>query len=155
MFVYRLTEPIDIFDGLIPLPGWLAGASPHATGWALEAILALADAATAIGWDGDMRHLPSAGALPTPPAATPFLVVKQDNNGDTFVITATEAPTIAAEADACVHVEPRLPRTSLQRAALPAGDRDPIVIGDQRLPTPTTDGGLGSAIDYAGGSTPA
>lgn len=152
MFVYRLTEPIDIFDGLIPLPGWLAGASPHATGWALEAILALADAATAIGWDGDMRHLPSAGALPTPPAATPFLVVKQDNNGDTFVITATEAPTIAAEADACVHVEPR----HIGAWTHPTTDDLPTtIIGDQRLPTPTTDGGLGSAIDYAGGSTPA
>lgn len=107
MFVYRLTEPIDIFDGLTPLPQWLAGASPHATGWALQAILALADAATAIGWHGDMRHLPSAGALPTPPAAAPFLVVKQDNNGDTFVITATEAPSVAADAAACVHIEAR------------------------------------------------
>jgi hypothetical protein len=54
-----------------------------------------------------MRHLPYAGALPIPPAAVPFLVVKQDNNGDTFVITDTEAPSIAAEADAYTHVEPR------------------------------------------------
>jgi hypothetical protein len=107
MFVYRLTEPIDAFDGLTPLPDWLAGASAQATRWAIQAILALADAGPAIGWQGDMRHLPSAGALPTPPAATPFLVVKQDNNGDTFVITATEAPSIADDAAACMHVPPR------------------------------------------------
>lgn len=107
MFVYRLTEPIDIFDGLTPLPQWLADASPQTTQWVLQAILALADAGPDIGWDGDMRHLPSAGALPTPPAAAPFLVVKQDNNGDTFIITANETPTIAADADACVHVSPR------------------------------------------------
>jgi hypothetical protein len=54
-----------------------------------------------------MRHLPSAGALPTPPVAVPFLVVKQDNNGDTFVITTAEAPSIAADAAACVHVTAR------------------------------------------------
>ncbi len=47
MIVYRLTEPVDEFDGLAPLPDWLAGASPYATRWALQAILALADAADA------------------------------------------------------------------------------------------------------------
>ncbi len=26
MFVYRLTEPIDVFDGLTALPDWLTGA---------------------------------------------------------------------------------------------------------------------------------
>ena len=31
MFVYRLIEPVDEFDGLTPLPDWLAGASPYAT----------------------------------------------------------------------------------------------------------------------------
>jgi hypothetical protein len=107
MFIYRLTEPIDIFDGLTPLPDWLTGVSPHATQWALQAVLALADAASEVGWRGDMRHLPSAGALPTSPTATPFLVVKQDNNGDTFVITGAEAPSIAADAAVCVHVEAR------------------------------------------------
>jgi hypothetical protein len=107
MFVYRLTEPIDEFDGLTPLPDWLAGASAHATRWTLQAVLALADAGPAIGWQGDMRHLPSAGALPTPPATVPFLVVKQDDNGATFVITPTEAPSIASDAAACVHVTPR------------------------------------------------
>jgi len=60
--------------------------------------LALADAADAVGWRGTMRHLPSVGALPTPPATTPYLIVKQDDNGATFVITAAETPWIAAHA---------------------------------------------------------
>ena len=33
-----------------------------------------------------MRHLPSVGALPVPPEAVPYIVVKQDNNGTTFVV---------------------------------------------------------------------
>jgi hypothetical protein len=107
MFVYRLTEPIDDFDDLAPLPDWQRDASPHATGWMLQAILALADAAPAVGWRGDMRHLPSVGVTPTPPAATPYLVVKQDNNGDTFVITAADASWVAADAAACCQVAPR------------------------------------------------
>jgi len=40
VFVYRLTEPIDEFDGLTPLPNWLSGESLHATRWALQAVLA-------------------------------------------------------------------------------------------------------------------
>lgn len=35
-----------------------------------------------------MRHLPLADALPTRPASTSYLVIKQDNNGDTFIVTA-------------------------------------------------------------------
>ncbi len=68
MFIYRLTEPIDVFDELTPLPDWLNGASSHATRWALQAVLALADAAPDIGWRGDMRHLPSVGVIPDSPA---------------------------------------------------------------------------------------
>jgi hypothetical protein len=107
MFVYRLTEPIDIFDGLTPLPDWLHGGSPHATRWALQAILALTDAGPAIGWRGDMRHLPSVGVLPTPPSVTPYLVVKQDDNGATFIVTAEQAPWISSDAAGCVRVAPR------------------------------------------------
>lgn len=87
MFVYRLAEPIDTFDGLIPLRRWLATATPSQTSWALTAVLALADAAAQAGWHGDMRHLPHVGALPTRPHTTPYLVIKQDNNGDTFLVT--------------------------------------------------------------------
>jgi hypothetical protein len=108
MLVYRLTEPIDEFDGLTPLPDWLNNASPHATRWALQAVLALADAAPAIAWRGDMRHLPSVGVTLTPPGTTPYLVVKQDDNGATFVVTTTEAPWITADTiTACTQVEPR------------------------------------------------
>lgn len=39
-----------------------------------------------------MRHLPSAGALPTPGHVTPFLVVKQESDGATFVICDAEMP---------------------------------------------------------------
>jgi hypothetical protein len=87
MFVYRLPEPIDAFDGLTPLHECLASQHPGRAAWALQAVLALADAASEVGWDGDMRHLPMVGGLPTPGHTTPYLMVKQDNNGDTFVIT--------------------------------------------------------------------
>ena len=58
---------------------------PHCLGTA--AVLALADAAGEVGWDGDMRHLSMVGGLPALGRTTPYLVVKQDNNGDTFLIT--------------------------------------------------------------------
>jgi hypothetical protein len=87
VFAYRLDEPIDLFDGLTPLNRWLAAAGPAETAWAITAVLALADAAETVAWDGDMRHLPLVGALPTRPASTPYLLVKQDNNGDTFIVT--------------------------------------------------------------------
>jgi len=104
MFVHRLAEPIDLFDGLTPLPEWLHDATPHATSWAIQALLALADAGPHIGWRGDMRHLPAIGALPTPPMATPFLVVKQDDNGTTFVVTAADVPWAATHIAATVNV---------------------------------------------------
>jgi hypothetical protein len=107
MFVYRLTEPIDVFDGLTSLPDWIRTGSAHASRWALQAILALADAAPAIGWQGDMRHLPSVGVAPDPPSVTPYLVVKQDNNGDTFIVTTIDAPWLDTIATACTSVEPR------------------------------------------------
>ncbi|MEV0006463.1 hypothetical protein AB0H28_29875 [Micromonospora sp. NPDC050980] len=107
MFVYRLTEPIDVFDGLTPLPDWLNDASPHATRWALQAVLALADAAPDIGWQGDMRHLPSVGVIPDPPAVTAYLIVKQDDNGTTFVVTTSNAAWLNNHAAACSHVAPR------------------------------------------------
>jgi len=107
VIVYRLTEPVDEFDGLAPLPDWLAGASPYATRWALQAILALADAAPAVGWRGDMRHLPAVGVMPTPPTTTPYLVVKQDDNGATFIVPTSETPWIAADAAACTRVAAR------------------------------------------------
>lgn len=58
--------------------------------WALRAVLALRDAASDIGWEGEMRHLPMVGVALTPPTAMPYLVVKQDNNGETFVVADSE-----------------------------------------------------------------
>lgn len=106
MFVYRLPVPVDAFDGLTPLGRWLAGAGPGRTGWALAAVLALADAAADVGWRGDMRHLPLVGALPTQPAATPYLLVKQDDDGATFLVTDA-APALVGATAAHTEVAPR------------------------------------------------
>ena len=94
MFVYRLPEPIDVFDGLTPLNDWLSEQHPSRTAWALQAVLALADAASETGWQGDMRHLPMVGGLPTLGRTTLYLAIKQDNNGDTFLISPEEIPGI-------------------------------------------------------------
>ncbi|WP_329407996.1 hypothetical protein OG563_37825 [Nocardia vinacea] len=68
----------------------------------LKAVLALAKAAPAVNWDGDMRHLPMIGHLPTSPFVTRYLVVKQDNNGDTFLVCDTDPSQLV---DATVAVE--------------------------------------------------
>jgi hypothetical protein len=107
VYVYRLVEPLDEFDGLTSLPDWLAGASPGASRWALQAVLALADASSEVGWRGDMRHLPSVGVVLTPPGVTAYLVVKQDDNGVTFIVTAAEGRWIHDVAAACVQVDAR------------------------------------------------
>jgi hypothetical protein len=97
MHVYRLSEPIDDFDGLAPLHDWLDG-SPERLAWALRAVLALVKASPAVGWRGDMRHLPLAGHLPTSPFVTRYLVIKQDNNGDTFLICEEDPSWISDQA---------------------------------------------------------
>jgi hypothetical protein len=89
MFVYALTQPIDCFDGLIPLPRWITEDPDPNTAWALRATLALADARAQAGWTGGMRHLPSIGALPAPGTAELFMVIKQDTRGTCFVISDT------------------------------------------------------------------
>jgi hypothetical protein len=43
MLVCALTVPIDDFDDMTPLPAWLRS-DPARTRWALQAVLALADA---------------------------------------------------------------------------------------------------------------
>lgn len=54
-----------------------------------------------------MRHLPAVGVMPAPPSTTAYLVVKQNNSGDTFVVTTAKTPWIAANAAACTRVAPR------------------------------------------------
>jgi len=103
MFVYALTEPIDLFDGLTPLPEWIAEEPTPRTRWALQAILALNDAAAAFRWSGDMRHLPSVGIALNPPGTNPCLVVKQDNNGTTFVVASVELALPADEVEHRTH----------------------------------------------------
>jgi hypothetical protein len=95
MFVYALHDPIDDFDALTPLPQWIAADPLPRTRWALQAVLALADTAAQVRWDGDMRHQPSVGAALAPPETFPYLVVKQDNNGTTFVISIIPLPWLA------------------------------------------------------------
>ena len=99
MHVYRLSEPIDDFDGLAPLHDWLDG-SPERLAWALRAVLALVKASPAVGWRGDMRHLPLAGHLPTSPFVTRYPVIKQDNNGDTFLICEADPAELPGHAAA-------------------------------------------------------
>jgi hypothetical protein len=53
-----------------------------------------------------MRHLPSVGAVLWPPEAIPYLVVKQDNNGTTFVISGIELPWPAGGIDATAQARP-------------------------------------------------
>jgi hypothetical protein len=107
MFVYALTEPIDDFDALTPLPDWIAADPVQRTHWALQAVLALAETAAHVRWDGDMRHLPSVGAVLAPPNTVPYLVVKQDNNGTTFVISSIELPWPAGMIDDMAQACPR------------------------------------------------
>ncbi|MCX5070771.1 hypothetical protein OOJ91_33545 [Micromonospora lupini] len=88
MHVYALNSPMDFFDGLIPLPAWLSDGEAAAgrARWAVGAILALADAK--VDWDGDMRHEPYVGAVPNGDGGTAtYLVVKQEGNGGTFVVS--------------------------------------------------------------------
>jgi hypothetical protein len=90
MFIYRLVTPLDDFDDLVALPDWPRDASPASVAWVLQAVLALQDGAEHVGWRGDMRHLPSVG-IPSGPAGTdhvPHLVIKQDDNGATFIVSS-------------------------------------------------------------------
>ena len=132
MHVYRLNEPIDDFDGLTPLSEWLDGDAGRLA-WALRAVLALAQAAQAVGWRGDMRHLPFVGHLPTSPFVTRYLVAKQDNNGDTFLITQADPAELldhaAADEVTPGPIAPWLPPNAHDlRLDEPEGDIEPADI---------------------------
>jgi hypothetical protein len=107
MSVYALHEPIDFFDDLVPLPEWITADPDPRTRWTLQAVLALADTAAHMRWDGDMRHLPSIGAIPTPTGIHPYLVIKQDNNGTTFVISSAEVPWPHEQVEHAAHIDTR------------------------------------------------
>jgi len=130
MFVYALIEPIDVFDGLTPLPEWIVADPAPRTRWALQAVFALADTATQVRWTGDMRHLPSVGATLAPPSTSPYLVVKQDNNGTTFVVADVELPLPAdlVERGAEIHKRPISAHTHPTLAEI-----DAATIDHQRL----------------------
>jgi hypothetical protein len=105
VIVYRLTVPIDEFEDFVPVTEWIRGGSPQDTAWILTAVLALQDAR--LGWDGEMRHLPSVGVPTDGTAQEPYLIVKQDSNGATFVVSAN--PLSWAETG-CARVENVRPR---------------------------------------------
>lgn len=105
MIVYRLTVPIDDFEDFVPITDWIRSGSPQDIAWTLTAVLALQDAG--LGWDGEMRHLPSVGVPTDRTAAEPCLIVKQDNNGDTFVISTNPLDWAQAECASAARVRPR------------------------------------------------
>jgi hypothetical protein len=93
MFVYRLNDPLDLYaddnDNVLPLTYWLTdNVDPEKAAWLLEATLALADAAPAVRWDGDMRHLPFVDVHAEDTTGEPALIViQQDPGADSFVIS--------------------------------------------------------------------
>ncbi|MBY5716282.1 hypothetical protein HFO33_06705 [Rhizobium leguminosarum] len=48
------------------------------------------DAGHKVGWEGDFRIEPCVGFLPAEVSLAIYLVWKQDNNGDTFVVSPME-----------------------------------------------------------------
>lgn len=110
-------DAIDSFDGMTPLHDFVAlpsfAAQDFATHygamdaldlaltrvqWARQALAALSLAATDVSWEGDFRHEPYVGTLPLTQRDGWYLVVKQDNNGDSFIVSRGFAmPTIPGE----------------------------------------------------------
>ncbi len=127
MFVYALAQPIDFFDGLIPLPRWIAEDPDSNTAWALRATLALADARAQAGWTGSMRHLPSIGAVPVPGTAELFMVIKQGGStppDPTSATPTTKQSPSPRPATATSHRSNRLPNLArFNRCQIPAGQR--------------------------------
>ncbi|MFE2128640.1 hypothetical protein [Streptomyces amritsarensis] len=97
--------PIDDFSGMTPLSDFV---SPKATPqefaeplqvdhrlaarrdrltWAEDALTAFRKANCDVPWDGEFRHEPYVGQLPQPGGGGWYLVVKQENNGNCFVIS--------------------------------------------------------------------
>ncbi|PWR16797.1 hypothetical protein DKT69_03710 [Micromonospora sicca] len=88
-------------DLVIPLPAWLAdrNAGSDRARWAIWAVLALAD--STVGWEGDMRHQPYIGGVPAGDGGTThrYMVVKQDNDGYTFIVSQAPMPWLEARSN--------------------------------------------------------
>ena len=89
MFVYALAQPIDFFDGLIPLPRWIAEDPDSNT--ALGTARRTRPRRRASRGRLDRHHAPPAlhRSPPTPGTAELFMVIKQDARGTCFVISDT------------------------------------------------------------------
>lgn len=122
-FYVHTTGPMDVFDGLHSLSSWVAYAEEKhqdiseefnnlaavrrsRTSWALQALFALQDAGTY--WEGDCPGGPLVGVLPSPEGfeTSPYLVVKQSNNGTTFLVS--EFPLTFLESAETVEVKARI-----------------------------------------------
>lgn len=50
------------------------------------------DAGQEVGWEGDFRKEPHVGFVPVEVSMSSYIIWKQDNNGDTFVVSHLELP---------------------------------------------------------------
>lgn len=95
---------VDFFDGMIPVSRYLSSPADATINqpwelddaikqamerleWVAGAMRALEQASLTVHWEGDFRHEPYVGALPWSAAGHPYLVVKQENNGDCYLIS--------------------------------------------------------------------
>ncbi|MGW6202071.1 hypothetical protein ACWF9B_00220 [Streptomyces sp. NPDC055089] len=97
---------VDYFEGMVPVSQYLSLPTDttinepwdldhvieHAKArleWTENAMKALKYVSRTVrwGWEGDFRHEPYVGALPWSGGGHPYLVVKQDNNGDSYLIS--------------------------------------------------------------------
>lgn len=97
---------VDFFEGMVPVSQYLClppdttinkpwdldYVIEHAKArleWTENAMKALEHVSRTVpwGWEGDFRHEPYVGALPWSGGSHPYLVVKQDNNGDSYLVS--------------------------------------------------------------------
>ena len=101
-FAYSI-EPIDFgWEHLIPVPNTLANLVKNTDengdidSAAIQDFLKAWDsaktAAKQVGWEGDHRHDPAVFWLPSGGEFQIAFVIKQDNNGNTFVISPHALP---------------------------------------------------------------
>ncbi|MFI1408781.1 hypothetical protein ACH4Y0_02400 [Streptomyces sp. NPDC020707] len=129
MFVYHLNNPIDLEaddgDSFVPLTSWLRdNFRPEKAAWLLETTLALADAAAAVRWDGDMRHLPFVDAHGEDSTGEAALIVIQQNSGpDSFVISRRPVSWAQRQSDRWHETRTR----DIAPTDFAAGEPDPLL----------------------------